>query len=279
MRIVRSAEELPEAIEVARSESQAAFGSSDIYMEKYLEEARHIEFQVLADLFGNVVHLGERECSIQRRYQKLIEEAPSTYVTPELRAKVGELVVQAMQQVNYTNAGTLEFIFDGKGSYYFMEMNTRIQVEHPVTEMVTGIDLVKEQIRIAARKELEYRQKDITFRGCALECRINAECPESFLPCPGKLTAFHMSGGLGIRIETAAYPECVISPYYDSLIAKVISFAGTRTDAIARMKRALEMSVIEGVKTTIPLHQRILDDQSFLDGRLTTRFLTQYSQG
>jgi acetyl-CoA carboxylase biotin carboxylase subunit len=278
MRIVGSAAELPEAVEVARSESQAAFGSADIYMEKYIQEARHIEFQVLADLHGNVVHLGERECSIQRRYQKLIEEAPSTYVGPEMRERVGQLVVRAMQQVNYTNAGTLEFIFDNQGRYYFMEMNTRIQVEHPVTEMITGIDLVKEQIRVAARRELGFSQPDIEFRGCAIECRINAECPESFLPCPGRLTAFHISGGLGVRIETAAYPECDISPYYDSLIAKLITFAGNRTEAISRMKRALEMSVIQGVKTTIPLHQRILNDRSFLEGRLTTRFLDRYSQ-
>jgi acetyl-CoA carboxylase biotin carboxylase subunit len=278
MRIVNSAAELPEAIEVARNESQAAFGSSDIYMEKYVATARHIEFQVLADIYGNVVHLGERECSIQRRYQKLIEEAPSTYVTPELRAEVGHLVVKAMQQVNYTNAGTLEFIFDDRGKYYFMEMNTRIQVEHPVTEMITGVDLVKQQIRIAARERLGFRQEDIVFRGSAIECRINAECPNTYLPFPGKLTAFHPPSGCGVRVDTAAYNECVITPYYDSLIAKVITFAGSRGEAIGRMKRALEMTIVEGVKTTIPLHQRILSEADFLEGRITTRFLDRYAQ-
>ncbi|MBZ5495398.1 MAG: acetyl-CoA carboxylase biotin carboxylase subunit [Acidobacteriia bacterium] len=278
MRIVNSPAELPEAIEVARNESQAAFGSSDIYMEKYLPAARHIEFQVLADHYGNVVHLGERECSIQRRYQKLIEEAPSTYVTPELRSEVGNLVVTAMQQVNYTNAGTLEFIFDDRGKYYFMEMNTRIQVEHPVTEMITGMDLVKQQIRIAGHERLGFRQEDIVFRGSAMECRINAECPDTYLPFPGKLTAFHPPSGCGVRVDTAAYDECVVTPHYDSLIAKLISYAENRNDTICRMKRALDMTIIEGVKTTIPLHQRILSDQDFLDGRITTRFLDRYAQ-
>ncbi len=278
MRIVNSPSELPEAMEVARNESQAAFGSSDIYMEKYLPAARHIEFQILADVHGNVVHMGERECSIQRRYQKLIEEAPSTYVTPELRAEVGELAVRAMQQVNYTNAGTLEFIFDDRGHYYFMEMNTRIQVEHPVTEMITGVDLVKQQIRIAAREPLGFLQQDIVFRGSAMECRINAECPDSFLPCPGKITAFHPPSGCGVRVDTAAYDECVITPYYDSLIAKLITFSGNRSDTVDRMKRALDMTIIEGVKTTIPLHQRVLNELDFVEGRITTRFLERYSQ-
>jgi acetyl-CoA carboxylase biotin carboxylase subunit len=278
MRIVRTPDELTDAVEVARNESQAAFGSADIYMEKYLPEARHIEFQVLADLHGNVVHLGERECSIQRRYQKLIEEAPSTYITPELRAEVGELVVRAMRQVNYTNAGTLEFIFDDKGNYYFIEMNTRIQVEHPVTEMVTGIDLVKQQIRVAARERLGFRQEDVTIRGWAMECRINAECPDTYLPFPGKLTTFHPPSGCGVRVDTAAYGEYVVTPYYDSLIAKLISYGGSRIETIGRMKRALDMTIIEGVKTTIPLHQRILSDRDFLEGRITTRFLDRYVQ-
>jgi acetyl-CoA carboxylase biotin carboxylase subunit len=278
MRIVHSPAELPEALDVARNESQAAFSSSDVYMEKYIPAARHIEFQVLADAYGNVVHLGERECSIQRRYQKLIEEAPSTYVTPELRAEVGAIAVKAMQQVNYTNAGTLEFIFDDRGHYYFMEMNTRIQVEHPVTEMITGIDLVKQQILIAARHKLSFRQEDIVFRGAALECRINAECPDTYLPYPGKLATFHPPSGGGVRVDTAAYAECVITPYYDSLVAKIITFAGTRGETICRMKRALEMTIIEGVKTTIPLHQRVLNEADFLEGRITTRFLDRYSQ-
>jgi acetyl-CoA carboxylase, biotin carboxylase subunit len=278
MRIVNSAAELPEAIEVARNESQAAFGSSDVYMERYVAAVRHIEFQVLADVYGNVIHLGERECSIQRRYQKLIEEAPSTFVSPELRTEVGDLVVKAMQQVNYTNVGTLEFIFDDRGKYYFMEMNTRIQVEHPVTEMITGVDMVKQQIKIAARERLAYRQEDIVFHGSAIECRINAECPDTYLPFPGKLTAFHPPGGCGVRVDTAAHNECVITPYYDSLIAKLITFAGSRADAIGRMKRALEMTIVEGVKTTIPLHQRILNETDFLEGRITTRFLDRYAQ-
>ncbi len=277
MRIVNSPADLPDAIEIARSESQAAFGSTDIYMEKYLPSARHIEFQILGDHYGNVVHLGERECSIQRRYQKLVEEAPSTYVTPELRAEVGALAVQAMKAVNYINAGTLEFIFDDRGRYYFMEMNTRIQVEHPVTEMITGLDLVKQQIRIAARERLSFSQEDVVFRGCALECRINAECPDTYLPFPGKITAFNAPSGCGVRIDTAAYDQCVITPHYDSLIAKLISYAGNRKDTISRMKRALEMTIIEGVKTTIPLHQRIMSDQDFQNGRITTRFLDRYS--
>ena len=278
MRIVNSAAELPEAIEVARNESQAAFGSSDIYLEKYLPSARHIEFQVLADMYGNVVHLGERECSIQRRYQKLIEEAPSPYITPDLREQVGALAVKAARLVNYTNAGTLEFLFDDQGHYYFMEMNTRIQVEHPVTEMITGIDLVKQQIQIAARQRLPFRQEDIVFRGAAMECRINAECPNTYLPFPGRITAFHPPSGMGVRMDTAAYDEYIITPHYDSLIAKLISYAGNREDTISRMKRALEMTVIEGVKTTIPLHQRVLSEKDFLEGRINTRFLERYAQ-
>ena len=278
MRIVNSPSDLPEAIEVARTESQASFGSSDIYLEKYVAAARHIEFQILADFHGNVVHLGERECSIQRRYQKLIEESPSTYITPELRAEVGSLAVNAMKPVNYTNVGTLEFLFDENGKFYFMEMNTRIQVEHPVTEMVTGVDLVIQQIRSAARERLSLRQEDIIFRGSAMECRINAECPDTYLPFPGKLTAFHLPTGCGVRVDTAAYSEYVVTPYYDSLIAKLITYSGSRNETIDKMKRALGMTVVEGVKTTIPLHQRILGEQDFLDGRITTRFLERYAQ-
>jgi acetyl-CoA carboxylase biotin carboxylase subunit len=278
MRIVNRPQDLQDAIEVAKGESQAAFGSSDVYMEKYLPAARHIEFQVLADFHDNVVHLGERECSIQRRYKKLIEEAPSTYITPELRAEVGSLAVNAMRQVNYTSAGTLEFIFDDRGHYYFMEMNTRIQVEHPITEMITGVDLVRQQIRIAARERIGLRQQDIVFRGNSIECRINAECPDTYLPFPGKLTAFYPPSGCGVRVDTAAYNEYVVTPYYDSLIAKLISYGANRHDAIARMKRALDMTIIEGVKTTIPLHQRILSEQDFVEGRITTHFLDRYAQ-
>jgi acetyl-CoA carboxylase biotin carboxylase subunit len=277
MRIVNSSSELNTAIETARSESQSAFGSSELYLEKYLRLARHIEFQMLADHHGTVVHLGERECSIQRRYQKLLEEAPSPFLTAELRNEVGRRAVEALRRVNYTNAGTLEFLFDGQGNYYFMEMNTRIQVEHPVTEMTTGIDLVKEQIRIALGEPLGYTQQDISLRGHALECRVNAECPDTFLPSPGTISAFHPPSGIGVRVDTAAYTEAVVTPYYDSLIAKVIAYGRDRLEAISRMRRALEMTIIEGVKTTIPLHRRILEDKDFLSGKISTSFLDRWS--
>jgi acetyl-CoA carboxylase biotin carboxylase subunit len=276
MRIVHAEEELESALEIAQKEALSAFGSGDVYIEKYLPVARHIEIQILADHRGNVVHLGERECSIQRRYQKLIEESPSPYVTPELRNEIGQRAVQAARAVNYANAGTMEFVVDDQGHYYFMEMNTRIQVEHPVTEMIVSMDLVKEQIRIAGREELGYTQEDIAFRGNAIECRINAECPETFLPSPGKLQTFHPPTGIGIRIDTAAYNEYVISPHYDSLIAKIIAWGKDRDEAIGRMKRALDMTVVEGVQTTIPLHQRILNDEDFIAGRITTRFLERW---
>ncbi len=276
MRIVNSSAELAGALEIAQNESQAAFGSPEIYLEKYLREARHIEVQILADRHGAVVHLGDRECSIQRRYQKLLEEAPSSYLNAELREEIGKRAVEAVRRVGYTNAGTLELIFDERQNYYFMEMNTRIQVEHPVTEMITGLDLIKEQIRIAAGDALGYTQEEISFRGHSIECRINAECSETFLPSPGKITAFHTPSGLGVRIDTAAYSEYFITPYYDSLVAKIISYGRNRMEAIRRMQRALEMTIVEGVKTTIPLHQRILQDQDFIDGRITTRFLERW---
>ncbi len=278
MRIVNAPDELQGALQLAQNEALSAFGSSDVYIEKYLPVARHIEFQILADHHGNVIHLGERECSIQRRYQKLLEESPSTYITPELRDEIGHLVVRAARTVNYANAGTLEFIFDDQGHYYFMEMNTRVQVEHPVTEMLTGIDLIKEQIRIANREQLGYAQEEINFRGSAIECRINAECPETFLPFPGKITVFHPPTSVGVRIDTAAYSEYEITPHYDSLIAKIISYAKDRDEAISRMQRALEMMVIEGVKTTIPLHQRILREDDFRAGRISTRFIERWNQ-
>ena len=275
MRIVAAPDELPNALEVAQNEAQAAFGSGDVYLEKYIPIARHIEFQILADHFGHVVHLGERECSIQRRHQKLIEESPSPYLTPEKRAEVGRLAVRAAQTVNYTNAGTMEFVFDDEGNFYFIEMNTRVQVEHPITELVTGIDLVKEQIRIAAREKLGYTQKDILFRGNALECRINAENPDTFFPSPGILTTFHPPTGIGVRVDTAAYSEYVITPHYDSLIAKIITCGRNRQEAIDRMKRALDMTVVEGVQTTISLHQSILRNEDFQAGRIHTHFLEQ----
>jgi acetyl-CoA carboxylase biotin carboxylase subunit len=276
MRIVDDPDELNDALEIAQNEALSAFGCGDVYLEKYIPVAHHIEFQILADHLGNVVHLGERECSIQRRYQKLIEESPSPFMTPEMRNEIGELAVQAARTVNYSNAGTMEFVVDDQGHYYFMEMNTRIQVEHPVTEMVTGIDLVKEQIRIASRQQLGYTQKDISVRGNALECRINAECPDTFLPSSGKLKTFHPPTGVGVRIDTAAYNECIISPHYDSLIAKIITWGKDRQESINRMKRALDMTVVEGVQTTIPLHQRILRDEDFCAGRINTRFLERW---
>jgi acetyl-CoA carboxylase biotin carboxylase subunit len=278
MRIVNTADELPGALEVAQNEALAAFGSGDVYIEKYLPVARHIEFQILADKAGNVVHLGERECSIQRRHQKLIEESPSTYVTPELRSEIGTMAANAARTMNYSNAGTMEFVFDEQGRYYFMEMNTRIQVEHPVTELVTGLDMVKEQIRIAAGQELGYSQSDIIFRGSAIECRINAECPDTFYPSPGKLKTFHPPTGIGVRVDTAAYNEYVITPHYDSLIAKIITYGRDRMESISRMRRALDMTVVEGVKTTIPLHQRILQDKEFQAGDINTRFLERWNR-
>jgi acetyl-CoA carboxylase, biotin carboxylase subunit len=273
MRIVNTPHELRGALAISQNESLSAFGSSDVYLEKYLPSARHIEFQILADGFGNAVHLGERECSIQRRYQKLLEESPSPLLTPELRERVGTLAVNAAKSVNYSSTGTMEFLFDDQGNFYFMEMNTRIQVEHPVTEMVTGIDLVKEQIRIASGQKLIYKQKDIIFRGHAIECRINAECPDTFLPCPGKISTFYQPSGFGVRVDTAAYNESVITPFYDSLIAKVITYGQNRDEAINRMIRSLDMMVVEGIKTTIPLHQKILRDDNFRKGIFTTHFL------
>ncbi len=277
MRVVFSAAELPGAVEIAQKEALAAFGSGEVYLEKYIQNARHIEFQILADHYGNVVHLGERECSIQRRHQKLLEESPSTYVTPEAREQIGRLAATAARSVNYSNAGTMEFIFDEAGRYYFMEMNTRIQVEHPVTEMVTGIDLIKEQIRIANREKLGLEQQDVVFRGSAIECRINAERPDTFLPSPGTLNIFHPPMGAGVRVDTSAYNECVISPYYDSLIAKVVCWGRDRREAIDRMSRALEMTVIEGVQSTLPLHLKILKDEDFRSGRIHTHFLDRWN--
>ncbi len=273
MKIVRDASQLPLAIQTASREAKAAFDNPYVYMEKYLEDPRHIEFQVLADEHGNVIHLGERECSIQRRHQKLVEEAPSVLLSGEMRDHIGMLVSHAMMNIGYASCGTIEFLFDGPDRYYFMEMNTRIQVEHPVTEMVTGVDLLKEQIRIASGEPLPIRQDDVCWSGWSLECRINAEDPNRFTPCPGKITAFHAPGGPGVRVDTAAHVECVISPYYDSLIAKLITFGRDRRETIGRMQRAVDMFVVEGVKTTLPLHRRILQDEDFQHGRLSTHFL------
>jgi len=276
MRVVREPGDVAQAYRAARAESEAAFGVPDIYVEKFVEGPRHIEVQVMADSKGNVVHLGERECSIQRRHQKVLEEAPSTIVTPRLRKKMGKTAVEAAAALQYVNAGTIEFLFDADGNYYFMEMNTRIQVEHGVTELVTGRDLVKEQILVAAGEPLSFSQKDIRIEGHAIECRINAEDPVTFVPSPGTIRHFHQPGGPGVRVDTFAHEGCDISPYYDSLIAKVMAYGRTRPEAIARMKRCLEMMVVEGIKTNISLHQRILEEPDFVEGRIDTRFMERF---
>jgi acetyl-CoA carboxylase, biotin carboxylase subunit len=276
MRVVKNPGELPHAFKTAQREAEAAFGLGDVYLEKYLESPRHIEFQVLGDHHGNVIHLGERECSIQRRHQKLLEESPSVVVSDKVRRRMGGMVTDAARAVQYTNAGTFEFLMDEKGNFYFMEVNTRIQVEHPVTEMVTGIDIVKEQLRIAAGERLSFKQSEVTYTGHAIECRINAEDPETFVPSPGVIQAFSLPGGPGVRIDTAAHADCTISPYYDSMIAKVITHGRDRQEAIARMKRTLEMSVVQGISTSIPLHLRILADPDFIAGRITTHFMERY---
>src|SRR5919112_841805 len=276
MRVVKAPGELGHALRTAQREAEAAFGVGDVYVEKYLEAPRHIEFQILGDHHGNLVHLGERECSIQRRHQKLLEESPSPALTDKVRRKMGNLVVDAARAVQYTNAGTFEFLMDGDGKFYYMETNTRLQVEHPVTEMVTGIDIVKEQIRIAAGERLSFRQSDITFTGHSIECRVNAEDPVTFAPSPGLIHAWSVPGGPGVRVDTFAHSECTISPYYDSMIAKIIVHGRDRQEAIARMRRTLEMSVVEGIKTTIPLHLKIMAEPDFAAGKLSTGFMERY---
>jgi len=277
MRIVRNEEELPGLFKAAQAEAAGAFGNGDLYMEKYVEHPRHIEFQVLADEHGSVVSLGERECSIQRRHQKLLEESPSTQVTPELRAQVGDVLCKSLAQIGYWNAGTIEFLMDKDRQLHFIEMNTRIQVEHPVTEMVTDVDLVKSQIMIAAGAKMsDVLMGPIVHRGHAIECRINAEHPEKFTPSAGKITAFHPAGGTGVRVDTAAYAEGVIPPYYDSLIAKLVVRGKDRSEAISRMSRALEMFIVEGVYTTIPLHRKILADPDFRAGKIDTGFIERF---
>ena len=277
MRIVRSEEELPALYLQAQSEASASFGNGDLYMEKYVELPRHIEFQVLADEHGNVVSLGERECSIQRRHQKLIEESPSVAMTDELRKKIGGILSKTLSQVGYHNAGTVEFLMDQERRLYFIEMNTRIQVEHPVTEMVTDVDLVKSQIMIAGGAKLaDVLHGPVTHRGHAIECRINAEHPEKFTPSAGKITTFNAPGGTGVRVDTAAYAEGTIPPYYDSLIAKLVARGRNRDEAISRMSRALEMFIVEGIYTTIPLHRRILADPEFQEGKIDTGFIERF---
>lgn len=274
MRICWVADELKNAYGTARHEAERAFGDATIYMEKYIERPRHVEFQVFGDSYGRVVHLGERECSIQRRHQKLMEESPSPAMSEDLRQRMGEAAVRVTKAVDYVNAGTIEFLLDGD-DFYFMEMNTRIQVEHAVTEEVTGIDLVKEQIRVAAGEKLSVPD-ELVIRGHAIEFRVNAEDPVTFAPNPGKITTFNTPGGPGVRVDTAAHADYVITPHYDSMIAKLVVRGADRQEAIARGRRALDQFAIEGIKTTIPLHRKILDDPTFIKGELSTRFMEEF---
>jgi acetyl-CoA carboxylase, biotin carboxylase subunit len=277
MRVVRSKEELPSHFGTARAEAQQAFGVPDVYLERFIERPRHIEFQVMGDRHGRVMHLGERECSIQRRHQKLIEESPSPAMDSERREELGGRVVRALERIGYAGAGTVEFLMDEDGSFYFIEMNARIQVEHPVTEMVTNVDLIKSQVRVANGEHLENVVGKLEARGHSIECRVNAEDPDTFTPSPGRITVFQQPGGTGIRVDTAVYADAVIPPYYDSLVAKLIVRGRDRGEAIARMRRALEMFVIEGIKTSIPLHRRILAEPDFEAGRLDTHFMDRYA--
>jgi acetyl-CoA carboxylase biotin carboxylase subunit len=278
IRVAKNEQDLIKGIRITQQEAATAFGNPGVYIEKYIEDFRHVEIQVLADEHGNVIHLGERDCTIQRRLQKLVEETPSPALTEEMRAQMGDAAVKAAQAVNYTGAGTIEFIFDHRNQmFYFMEMNTRIQVEHPVTEMVTGIDLIKEMIKVASGEKLSVTQEEVTFTGWAIECRINAENPaKNFMPSPGKIEMYLPPGGLGVRIDSAAYPGYVIPPYYDSMIAKLITYGATREEAIARMKRALGEFAIEGIHTTIPFHLQLMDHEKFIDGDFNTKFLELY---
>ena len=276
MRVVRSEAELGHALETASNEAAAAFKNGDVYIERFVERPRHIEIQVLADEYGECVYLGERECSIQRRHQKLLEEAPSPVMTPQLRQEMGAVAVAACKSIGYSSAGTFEFLLDEDKRFYFMEMNTRIQVEHPVTEMVTLTDIVRNQIRIAEGEPLGFGQDDVIMVGHAIECRINAESPDTFTPSPGTITTFNLPGGPGVRVDTYVYPGYRVPPFYDSMIAKVIVHARTRELAIARMRRALDAMVIEGIKTTIPLHLKIMDDPDFQAGNISTRFMEDF---
>ncbi len=286
MRIVRKEEELVPSWEAARNEAGLAFGNSDVYMERFIDRPRHIEFQVLGDQYGRLVHLGERECSIQRRHQKLVEESPSPKMTAELRRTTGQQILKALEGIGYTNAGTVELLMDEQGRLYFIEMNTRIQVEHPVTEMVTNIDLVKSQIMLAAGANIDAVLRGgvlgadggVELRGHAIECRINAENPETFTPSAGKITALHLPGGTGVRVDTFAYSECVVPPYYDSLIAKLIVRGRDRDEAVSRMSRALEMFIVQGIYTSIPLHQKIMHHPDFIAGNLDTKFIERLNE-
>ncbi|MDQ6599593.1 acetyl-CoA carboxylase biotin carboxylase subunit [Bacillus salipaludis] len=275
IRIAKNEQELIKGINITQQEALTAFGNPGVYIEKYIEDFRHVEIQVLADNYGNTIHLGERDCSIQRRLQKLLEETPSPALDGEIREEMGNAAVKAAKAVDYSGAGTVEFIYDYRNrKFYFMEMNTRIQVEHPVTELVTGTDLIKEQIRVASGEKLSLKQQDVTFTGWAIECRINAENPEkNFMPSPGKIHMYLPPGGLGVRVDSAAYPGYSIPPYYDSMIAKVITYGNTREEAIARMKRALSEFIVEGIHTTIPFHLKLLEHEKFVEGQFNTKFL------
>ncbi|WP_303675076.1 acetyl-CoA carboxylase biotin carboxylase subunit [Vampirovibrio chlorellavorus] len=279
MRLVKSEEEVETQLEMARAEAKAAFGNDEVYIEKFVINPRHVEFQVLADQYGNVVHLGERDCSIQRRHQKLLEEGPSPVVTPEIREKVGNIILKAIRKIGYEGVGTIELLCDSDLNFYFMEMNTRIQVEHPVTEMITGIDLLKEQIRVAAGEPLRFTQDDVVLRGHAIECRINAEDPDkNFMPCPGPIDGYVAPGGPGVRVDSHVYPGYKIPPYYDSLVSKLIVWGADREEAIARMKRALNEYAVTGIKTTIPFHIKLMDNPHFIDGKeVYTDFIARHA--
>ncbi|MGH9327650.1 MAG: acetyl-CoA carboxylase biotin carboxylase subunit [Terriglobia bacterium] len=276
MRITKTPQELRQTLETARSEAEASFGSPDIYLEKYIASPRHIEFQVMGDAYGKVVYLGERECTIQRRHQKVVEESPSLHMDPATRERLGRQVVDALEKIGYTNAGTVEFLMDENQKLHFLEMNTRIQVEHPVTELVTGVDLVKQQIRIAAGERLPQSWSFLTLGGHAIECRICAEDPDTFVPSPGRITGLHLPGGPGVRLDHSIYTDYVIPPYYDSLIAKLVCHGQDREEAIQRMARALEMFVVEGIQTLIPVHEKIMADPDFRAGNFDTHFLDRY---
>ncbi|HAG50397.1 MAG: acetyl-CoA carboxylase biotin carboxylase subunit [Deltaproteobacteria bacterium GWC2_42_51] len=276
MKLVHTAASFGNAFHTAKNEAQAAFGNGEVYIEKYCEAPRHIEIQIMADKYGHVVYLGERDCSIQRRHQKILEEAPSPALDEKLRRGIGEAAVKIVRAIGYTNVGTVEFLLDKNMRYYFMEMNTRVQVEHPVTEMITGIDIIKEQIKIAAGEKLRFKQKHIRLRGHSIECRINAEDPDTFVPCPGKITGLHMPGGPGVRIDSAISCNCTVPPYYDSLLAKLIVHGESRGEAIARMAMALDELEIEGVKTNIPLHRKIMQDHDFIRGKVDINYLSKF---
>ena len=275
MKVARNADELIEAWKLARNEAKSAFGNADVYMEKYLGHPRHIEMQILADNYGAVVHLGERDCSLQRKHQKVLEEAPSPALNADQRARIGKIACDAITKLGYRNAGTIEFLFEN-GEFYFIEMNTRLQVEHPITEAITGIDLVREQIRIAAGAPLGYTQEEIRFAGHAIECRVNAEDPQTFIPCPGRIDGYHAPGGLGVRVDSGLYSGYRIPPHYDSMIAKLIVFGNTRNEALMRLRRALGEYVIEGVKTTLPLHNRLVADSDFVNGDYDIHWLEKF---